>query len=74
MKLLTEFESGEYIAKVLKLKGTLTILISLIGSLRRHYSAQMWTITYVESYFKVSFYIPFFMASRSFALSGTFST
>ena len=27
MKLLTEFESGEYIAKVLKLKGTLTILI-----------------------------------------------
>ena len=34
MKLLTEFESGEYIAKVLKLKGTLTILISLIGSSR----------------------------------------
>ena len=32
MKLLTELESGQYIAKVLKLKGTLTILIGLIGS------------------------------------------
>ena len=34
MKLLTELESGEYIANVLKLKGTLTILIGLIGSSR----------------------------------------
>ena len=32
MKLLTEFESDEYIAKLLKLKGTLTILIGLGSS------------------------------------------
>ena len=54
---------------------------------RVRYFAQIWTITYAESYFKVSFFIPlacsvkafefdltFFMASRSFALAGTFST
>ena len=43
-------------------------------TLRIHHFAQIWTITYENRILQVSLYKPFFLASRSFALTGTFST